>query len=195
MHPLLLDIPKRLETQRLSLRAYGAGDGSWYFAMIERNRAHLANVIPDFILAMASVDDAEVLMRHWAADWAARARFCIGAWERASGEFAAEIYIQPMDWSVPVLELGYFADVDHQGRGFVTEAVAACLKMVFKTMHAHKVVLTCDDANPKSHGVAERCGFVREGHLRQQKKRPDGSLSGTVFYGMLSSDYEVFSSR
>ena len=189
MHPLLLDIPSTLESDRLSLRAYGPGDGPWYYAMVQRNRAHLAEVMPDFILNVQNEEEAEILMRRWAADWSARNRFCIGVWEKASTEFAAEIYIQAMDWEVPVVELGYFADIDHEGKGIVTEAVKLCLGLVFETMGTHKVILTCDDANTKSHQVAERCGFVREGVLREQKRRQDGSFAGTVFYGMLRGEY------
>jgi aminoglycoside 6'-N-acetyltransferase len=38
--------------------------------------------------------------------------------------------------------------------------------------------------------VAERAGFVREGHLRQNKLNADGSVSGTLLYGLLRSEYE-----
>jgi|GEM_PF-3893811 RimJ/RimL family protein N-acetyltransferase len=41
--------------------------------------------------------------------------------------------------------------------------------------------------------VAERCGFVREGRLRQTKKylkRDDGRFSGDYLYGMLQEDFE-----
>ncbi|MEQ8195122.1 MAG: GNAT family protein [Rhodospirillales bacterium] len=191
MHPLLLDIPKILETKRLSMRAYDAGDGAWYFDMIRRNRDHLTGIMPDFILNVDSAEEAETLMRQWAADWAARNRFCLGVWERASGAFVAEIYIQGMDWEVPTIELGYFADVERQGRGFVTEAVAAAVGMIFESMLAHKICIVCDDANPKSHAVAERCGFVREGVLREQKRRPGGGFISSRFYGLLRSEYEL----
>jgi len=191
MHPLLLDIPSTLESDRLMLRAYGPGDGRWYYSMIQKNKEHLAEVMPDFILNVKSEEEAEILMRRWAADWAARNRFCIGVWEKASAEFAAEIYIQAVDWEVPVVELGYFVDIDHQGKGVVTDAVKLSLELVFETMGAHKVILTCDDANTKSHQVAKRCGFIREGILREQKKRPDGSFAGTIFYGMLRGEYEA----
>jgi RimJ/RimL family protein N-acetyltransferase len=191
MHPLLLDIPERLETDRLSLRAYGAGDGAWYFDMIRRNRDHLAGVMPDFILTVGSTEEAETLMRHWSADWAARNRFCLGVWEKDTGGFVAEIYIQGMDWDVPTIELGYFADVNGQGRGFVTEAVAAAVDMIFADMRAHKICVVCDDANSKSHAVAERCGFIKEGVLREQKRRPGGGFISSRFYGLLRSEYEL----
>lgn len=189
---MLLQIPTSFETERLLLRAYREGDGGEYFAMIRKNKEHLAQVMPDFVLALKDEEEAEILIRHWMADWAARNKFCLGMWEKDEGGFAGEIFIQGMDWEVPVIELGYYADVNHQGRGLVSEAVGAALDFIFRDLGAHKVCITCDDANVKSHRVAERCGFVVEGLLRDQKKRPDGTYISSKFYGMLRGDYEAF---
>ena len=191
MHPMLLQIPTSLETERLRLRAYREGDGREYFAMIRKNKEHLAHVMPDFVLGLKDEEEAEILIRHWMADWAARNKFCLGMWEKEGGAFAGEVYIQGMDWEVPVIELGYYADMDHQGRGLVSEAVGAALGFIFRHLGAHKVCVTCDNANVKSHRVAERCGFVEEGLLRDQKRRPDGTYISSKFYGMLRSEFEA----
>jgi hypothetical protein len=42
MHKLLLDIPTRIETERLYLRPYQAGDGAMYYQVGQRNREHLS---------------------------------------------------------------------------------------------------------------------------------------------------------
>jgi len=190
MDPLLLDIPDHIETERLALRAYGSGDGPTYFAIIERNRDHLTGIMPDYVLGLTSAEDAEVFVRKLASDWSARNRFCFGVWEKATKEFVAEVYIQAMDWDVPTIELGFYVDVHHQGNGFVTEAVQAATVFIFDHMKAHKICIVCDDADPKSHGVAERCGFVREGVLREQKRRLGGGFISSRFYGLLRSEYK-----
>ena len=41
MQKVLLEIPTRIETERLYLRCYEAGDGPWYYAMSQQNRSHL----------------------------------------------------------------------------------------------------------------------------------------------------------
>ena len=187
MHPLLLEIPDQIETERLVLKAYGPGDGAEYLAVIERNRDHLADIMPDNILGISTAQDAEVFVRQLAADWSARNRFCFGAWEKSSKDFVAEVYIQGMDWDVPTIELGFYADINHQGHGFVTESVCAAVDLIFDHMKAHKTCIVCDDANPKSHAVAERCGFTHEGVLREQKRRPDGDFISSRFYGLLRS--------
>jgi len=51
------------------------------------------------------------------------------------------------------------------------------------------VRIECDDTNLRSIRVAERCGFVREAHFRENKRNPDGTITGTVVYGLLSREY------
>jgi RimJ/RimL family protein N-acetyltransferase len=52
------------------------------------------------------------------------------------------------------------------------------------------VRLECDDTNVRSQRVAERCGFTRIGHARENRRNPDGSLSGTLYYSLLKSEYK-----
>ncbi len=59
----------------------------------------------------------------------------------------------------------------------------------FEHLKAHRVRLERDDSNVRSYRVAERCGMVKEGHIRENKKNPDGTLSGTLHYGLLRSEF------
>ena len=185
-----LEIPTRLETERLYLRPYQAGDGPIYFAVGQKNRAHLARYETDnFIRTLDSEAEAEKAVQGLAADWEARNCFFMGVFDKHTDEFVAQIYVGPVNWDVPELEIGFFVDCDHEGRGYVTEAVKAALRFVFATLQAHRVSLHCDDGNARSYRVAERCGMVREGHVRENKKCLDGTFSGTLSYGMLRTEF------
>ena len=152
VHKLLLDIPTRIETERLVLRCYQPGDGPWYYAMSQRNRAHLERYESDnVVMTLTSEEDAEIAVRDFAVGWAARSYFFLGAFSRETDAFVAQIY--------------------------------------FEHLKAHRVRLECDEANVRSHRVAERCGMVKEGHIRENKKNPDGTLSGTLHYGLLRSEF------
>ena len=191
MHKMLLDIPSRFEAERLYLRPYQAGDGPWYFAMSQRNRPHLARYeAENAAMSLHSEEEAEILMREFAADWVARNCFFLGAFERTSDEFVAQIYIGPVNWDLPEFMIGYFADKDHEGQGFVTEAVQAMLRFLFADLGAHRVSLHCSDTNLRSRRVAERCGFVLEGHIRENKRNPDGTFSGSLYFGLLKSEWK-----
>jgi len=192
MHRLLLDLPARFETERLYLRCYQAGDGPWFYAMSQKNHAHLMQYESEnAVMNIQSKEDAEIAVRNLAAAWVARNCFFLGVFDKRSDEFVAQVYIGPVTWDLPEFEVGYFADVDHEGRGYVTEAVKGTLRFIFENLEAHRVRLECDDTNIRSCRVAERCGMTREGHFRENKKNPSGTLSGTLYYSMLRGEFEA----
>jgi ribosomal-protein-serine acetyltransferase len=195
MHKMLLDLPAQIETERLILRPYRAGDGPAYHEVCMRNKEHLMPFEEgNPALDVNTVEDAEILMRRFAADWVSRSVFFLGAWEKASGAFAAQMYVGVVSWDLPEFEVGYWADERQEGRGFVTEGAKAALRFCFEALGAHRVRLECNEMNARSWRVAERCGFVREGHIRPNKKklkRADGTYSGDYHYGMLRAEYEA----
>jgi aminoglycoside 6'-N-acetyltransferase len=192
MHKMLLEIPTRIDAARIYLRSYEAGDGQWYYAMSQKNRLHLSRYEAENVaMSIESEEDAEVLVRELAAEWKARNCFFMGAFDRITDEFVAQVYIGPINWEVPEFIIGFFVDVDHEGKGYVTEAVGAAMGFIFEYLKAHRVSLKCDDTNERSRRVAERCGLVREGHIRESKKNADGSLSGTLCFGLLKREFEL----
>lgn len=195
VHKLLIDLPDCLETPRLIVRPYRAGDGAAYFDVCARNQDHLLPYERDNpALTVQTVEQAEILLRSFAAAWDEHDAFFFGAWEKSGGAFAAQLYIGVVSWELPEFEIGYFADVDHAGHGYVSEMVRhAALPFVFETLGARRACIHCNETNVGSWRVAERCGFVREGHLRGTHGHvllADGSFSGDYLYGLLREEYE-----
>jgi ribosomal-protein-alanine N-acetyltransferase len=60
--------------------------------------------------------------------------------------------------------LGYNLALEEQGKGYMTEAVAAAVKFAFGTWKLHRVAANYMPRNTKSGAVLERCGFLVEGH-------------------------------
>lgn len=192
MHKMLLEIPTRIEAERIFLRSYKAGDGQWFYAMSQRNRTHLARYeAENVVMSIKSEQEAEVVVRELAVEWKARNCFFMGAFKRETDEFVAQVYVGPVNWEVREFEIGFFADKDHEGQGYVTEAVRAAMGFIFEHLKAHRIRMECDDTNKRSWRVAERCGMVREGHIRENKKNPDGKLSGTLYFGLLKREFEA----
>ena len=192
MHKMLLDIPTRIETDRLIIRRYEPGDGPMYFAVGQKNRQHLQQFeAGNIILSAKTQEEAEILIRELNVDWIARNSFFMGAFDKKTLEFIAQIYIGVVNWELPEFEVGYFVDVDHQGNGFVTEAVKAALGFIFSYLKAQRVCLHTRDTNLPSQRVAERCGFILEGHIRENKRDAVGTVSGDLYYGLLKSEYNA----
>jgi [ribosomal protein S5]-alanine N-acetyltransferase len=190
MHRMLLDLPARFETPRLTLRPYRPGDGAWYYHVSLRNRAHLLRYeAENSLMRITSPEDAEAVVRDFAAHWMTRSMFMLAALDKENGEFMGQVYIGVVNWEVPEFEIGYIADAAHEAQGYISEAVREALGFVFNHLQAGRLRLECDDSNLRSQHVAERCGFVLEGHIRRNKRAPDGSLTGTMHYGMLREEY------
>jgi RimJ/RimL family protein N-acetyltransferase len=176
------------------LRPYQAGDGQAYFAICQRNRDHLLPYeAGNPALEVHTVEDAEILVREFAVEWIARRSFFFGAWDRATHDWIAQVYVGAVSWELPEFELGYFVDHRHQGKGYVTEALHAAIDFCFVHLQAHRLRINCNETNLRSWKVAERCGFKREGHLREQHadiRCEDGTYSGDYLYGLLRSEWQ-----
>lgn len=190
MNKFLIDIPEQMETERLHLRAYKAGDGPMYYAASLRNQAHLARFESgNALLYLKNEDHAEAVIREFAANGAARNYFFIGIFEKTTGEWAGQVYVAPTNWELPEFTIGYIADCSHEGKGYISEAVKRVLEMLFNDMGAHRVISDCHENNVRSMKLLERCGFRREGHLLENRQNADGSFHGDFLYGLLRREY------
>ena len=189
MHKLLLDIPSRLDTERLTVRKYVEGDGRELYLLLERsnNREFLRENVEE-VASIKTEEEAEIKVRKHSAEWLARDRFVMGVWLRSDNKYVGEIWIEPKKWEVPSFEIGWFLDQGYQGRGIATEAARRSLEFLFNDLNAHKVIVITRDTNPRSYKLAERLGFRREGHLRESRTE-NGKRYGLLYYGMLRTEF------
>lgn len=183
-------IPDQIETERLVIRTYSREDAPAYYKMSVRNKSYLERYEAENpVMSINSEEDATKLMSDFVDAWEKGNPFFIGVFLKDSRDFVAQIYAGIVDRNLPEFGIGYFVDVEHEGNGYVTEAVKGLIKVLFEELHVHRVRTECDSSNFRSIRVIERCGFVKEGHIRDNKKSPDGTFTSTLHYGMLKSDY------
>jgi ribosomal-protein-alanine N-acetyltransferase len=191
VHRMLPGIPARMEARRVRLPSIEAGDGPWYYAISQRNRTHLARCDADsIVISIASEQEAGVLLE-LAALWRVRNAFFMGAFDRVTDEFVAQVYVRTVNPDLPEFEIGFFVEKDHEGQGYVTEAVRAALGFAFDHLRVHRVRMECDDNNEPSWRMAERCGMIRQGPIRENKVDTDGELSGTPYFGLPKREFEA----
>ena len=189
MHKLLLDIPSRLDTERLTIRKYAEGDGRELYLLLERNnnREFLRENVEE-VSSIKTEREAEIKARKHSAEWFARDRFVMGVWLKGEDKYVGEIWIEPKKWEVPSFEIGWFLDLGYQRKGIATEAARRSLEFLFNDLNAHKVIAISRDTNPRSYKLAERLGFRREGHLRESGI-DNGKRYGLLYYGMLRTEF------
>jgi RimJ/RimL family protein N-acetyltransferase len=192
--PMPLSLPDRLETDRLFMRPYSTEDAIAYHAACLRNREHLHPFEHgNPALDVRTVEDTAALIRGFADDYTARKCLFLGAWDRCDGQFVAQVYVGVTSWTPPRFELGYWVDLAHEGRGYVTEAARAVLGWLFDVQGAEEVRIGCNELNVRSQRVAERIGLVRiahHPHTRSHIRLPDGTASGDYEYSLSRADHE-----
>ena len=186
---LLLEIPENLETENLVIRKYERGDGKEVLDLFNRrNNRELLKESVEEASSILTIDDAEIDCRKHAGEWETRERFVMGIWEKSTGFYIGQIWIEPEKWEVPSFELGYFLDVGYQGRSLAYEASLRALRFLFTDLNAHRITVMTRDTNEKSWRLAERLGFQREGHIRECSIE-DEKRWGLYHYGMLKREY------
>lgn len=185
MDPLLIEVPDRIETERLVLRVPRRGDGPKVNAAIAASIVELSPWLP-WAGAMPSVDESEATCRRQQGRFILREdlvmfMFLRGA-DGSEGELVGGTGLHRIDWSLRRFEIGYWRKTGCEGRGFVTEAVLAMARMAFDHLDARRVEIRMDDQNERSWKVAERAGFTLEALLRFDAATPAGVPRSTRIY-------------
>ncbi|MWV42718.1 GNAT family N-acetyltransferase [Paenibacillus sp. HJL G12] len=66
--------------------------------------------------------------------------------------------------------IGYSLDQDHNGKGYMTEAVKQVVRFAFEELKFHRIVGEVSPRNPGSIRVLENAGFHKEGISRSNVK-------------------------
>src|SRR5262245_8338576 len=185
--PILIDLPAELLTDRLIIRAPGAGDGPAINRAIVESFAELKEWMP-WAQTLPSVDDSEQFARESHAKFVRREDLPMIMLRASDGEFLGASGIHRIDWNVPRFEIGYWCRTSCVGHGYVSEAVIALTQLAFTSLNARRVEIRCDERNSRSRRVAERVGFELEGRLRRDSLGPDGSSRNTLVYSLISLD-------
>jgi [ribosomal protein S5]-alanine N-acetyltransferase len=84
-----------------------------------------------------------------------------GVWERATGALVGDCAL--FTNSNGEIELAYGFRRDRWGRGYASEAAAACVRHGFGNLGVHRIVADIDPTNTASRRVLEKLGFERVG--------------------------------
>lgn len=128
-----------------------------------------------------ALDDAAFLARCAAPDHTAR-----GVWSSAGALLGgAELRHEAGDCA----DIGLWIAVAHAGRGHGTAALQALCALAFGELGRRRLSWQCSAEHAASRRLAERCGFVLEGILREAHRRPgDDGWDDRAVYGRLWHD-------
>ncbi len=185
----LFDIDTALVAPRTVVRRFREGDGNALYALIQDNFSRLHGHFPNTLEAIRDKENAEWFVRERLADWLLQREYCFGIWDNKNAALIGMIRIFQLDWRAPKGELAYFMDKDFSGKGLMTESLRAVLRFAFHQLQIEKLVIRTLTDNVASQRVARKCGFRREGDLRDDFRLPGGELADTVLLGLTRGEF------
>ncbi len=97
--------------------------------------------------------------------------------------------VNHIDWKNSAVTVGIFiGDKNYWSRGYGTDAMNLLVKFIFEQMNVNKVKLQVYSFNDRARKCYEKCGFVKEGILRQEIFR-DGRYHDIYAMGILREEY------
>ncbi len=83
-------------------------------------------------------------------------------------------------------EIGYMLSPHFHGKGIVPEAVKSLLQYGFEDLKFHSIEAVIDPENYASEKVLQKCGFVKEAHLKESEFW-EGKFLDKVIYSLLNN--------
>jgi len=104
-------------------------------------------------------------------------------------EYIGGCGINNIDWKNSVATVGIFiGDKNYWSKGYGTDAMKVLVSFIFNEMNINKVKLNVYSFNPRAIKSYEKCGFIKEGVLRQEIFR-HGQYHDEIVMGLLRDEY------
>jgi RimJ/RimL family protein N-acetyltransferase len=182
--------PREIATERLLLHSFRAEDAEQVLEAVDASREEIGRWMswPPYL---TEADTSRQEAGRSRERWDAGTSFDYTIRRRADNRFLGAVMIEDPNWVVPSFSLAYWIRTSEQGKGYVSEAVRAVARMAFTTLGARRVQILCDEGNVRSARVAETAGFQLEGLLRNDDRRPDGTLGSSLVFSLIDTDDAV----
>jgi RimJ/RimL family protein N-acetyltransferase len=184
MNPLTLEIPDRIETDRLSIFAHTQESAPQVNQAVVESLPELIDWMPwaktpqtlEETLKFCRSAQARFLLRE-----AFLYRMCLKNTDTVIGSCGAF----RINWDIPKCEIGYWCRTSYSGKGLMTEGIAGIVAMLRQTLHMKRIEIRADARNKRSRALAERLSFTLEGIMRKDAMGNDGNPYDASVYALV----------
>ncbi|UCG62199.1 MAG: GNAT family N-acetyltransferase [Candidatus Zixiibacteriota bacterium] len=158
-----MKIKDRIEGDKINLRFITKGDALSIYQYAADEAISRYTHIPH----PYNLDDAYDFVKLTQSDRKRKAAYHYGLENRETGQIIGMIGLIALFPMHRKAELGYWLAKPFWGRGIITEAIEKIVEFAFVTLKLHRVYAHVFPDNKASIRVLEKCGFTREGLIRE----------------------------
>ena len=159
------------------LRLHEEADAEELYALVERNRAYLAEWLP--WPATQTLEGTAEFMRKTRRQHEDNDGFQTAM--VVDGRMVGSVGFVGIRWDARATGIGYWLGEEHQGRGLMTRAVSVLTDHAFDELELNRVEIQVAEDNRRSRAIPERLGFRQEGVLRDYERVGERYLDIVVY--------------
>jgi len=171
---------------QLTLRMLSARDAEPLFNITEQSREYLKKWLP-WLNDIKSKEDSLTFIKNSFRLYNNRKGITAGIF--LNNQLIGVVGFNDLDFVNKIGYIGYWLAKQYQGKGIMTQSVAALITYGFDELSLNRIDLRAAKENKASRAIAERLGFKKEGMLRQVEWLYDHYVDHIV-YGLLKDEWK-----
>jgi RimJ/RimL family protein N-acetyltransferase len=170
------------------LRPYRGADAEAVLGAIDESREHLRPWV-GWVDRYTTLDQTWAYCERCAAAWLARSDLSLGIFDSASGGLLGGAGLHHPDWNARIFEISCWLRASAAYRGYGAEALWLLADLAFSALDAAMIKLQCDARNGPTRRLADKCGYVFQGRVRDGYSAPDGQTVDLLVYSLSPDDW------
>lgn len=161
-----ISFDERIETERLIMKRHEVTFDyalMWY-KLVQEKKDFLLRFL-DFFDKITSVEKEYDYFVSLDKKWKNGEKLSYALWTK-DGKLIGTCQSENLNYDRQEAEIGYLLFEEYTGKGYMTEAVKALEEKLF-SYGFNRLTIAIDSENKASENVAVRCGFTKEGVMRQ----------------------------
>ncbi len=190
MQAHLFKVDTVMLTRRTLVRRFRENDGPTVYELFQNNHQRLSDHFPFTLREVSSPEAAEVFVRHKLSAWLLQSEYAFGVWDSDEAKLIGYAAFFNLDWRIPEGRLTFFIDENYGRRGIMTEVVAHLTQYAFEQLKLERVYMLTAQDNYAAQRLLRKCGYRREGDLRNAFRRPTGGLLDMMLFAYTREENE-----
>jgi RimJ/RimL family protein N-acetyltransferase len=178
----------RIETERLVVRCWDPRDASLLKEAIDSSLEHLRPWMPWAHNEPQTLTEKVELLRRFRGQFDLGNDFVYAIFDRDETRVLGGTGLHKR-LDEHAREIGYWIRADSEGRGFVTEAVAALTRVAFELDGLERIEIHCEPLNERSVAVPRRLGYTHEATLRGRVRGGDDRPRDIMVFSLFADAY------
>lgn len=170
----------------IELRILGSTDADTIYKVIDVNRSRLREWL-NWLDQTKSAKDLENFITDGEKAFSNKEMFRYGIFY--NNKFVGIIELKTIDYKNRKSIIGYWLAAEYEGKGVMSQAMSAILKLAFEELKLNKVELHIATKNVKNNNIAHRFEFKQDGISRDSEWLYDHFVDHNI-YSLLKREWE-----